>query len=130
MKSLAGLVSLLACLPLGVALAGDFDGSKLLICAAAEAWDCVSGDQCASGLPADFALPTFMRVDIDKRTITGPRRTTPILHLEKGAGQILLQGTELGFGWTFALNSEDGTLSGSITNREGVYAVFGSCTPL
>ncbi len=130
MKPLAGLVSLFASLPLGAALAGDFDGSKPLICAAAEARDCVSGDHCANGLPVDFALPTFMRVDIEKRTVSGPRRTTQVQLMEKEARQILLQGTELGYAWTLVLNSEDGTMSASIASRDGVYVVFGSCTPL
>ncbi len=124
------VASVVACLPLGAALAGDFDGSKMLICATAEARDCSSGVQCENGLPADFALPTFLRVDVAKKTIVGPFRTTEAGIVEKKENQILLQGTELGFAWTFALSTEDGTMTGSIVNREGVYALFGACTPL
>ena len=29
---------------------------------------------------------------------------------------------------TFSLNTEDGTMSASIVNRDGVYVLFGSCT--
>lgn len=121
---------MITCLAVGAAFAGDFDGSKLLICAAAEARDCVSGDRCDSGIPADFALPTFMRVDIQKKSIAGALRTTAAQFLEKDDKQILMAGTELGFVWTFALDTESGTMSATITDRQGVYALFGSCTPL
>jgi len=130
MKPFAALVGLIACLPLGAAMAGDFDGSKPLICAAAEAVECGSGEQCTKGLPADFSLPTFLRVDVDKKTVAGPLRTSRIQVMEKGEKEILLQGTELGFAWSLAVDSEDGTMSGSIADRNGVYVLFGSCTPL
>ena len=130
MKVSAKLLFLLACLPVGASIAADFDGSKRLICAAAEARDCISGEQCGKGLPADFALPTFMRVDIAAKTVTGPMRTTEIRLLEKTDGQVLMQGSEFGHAWSLALNTIDGTMTGSITDRGGVYVLFGACTPL
>ena len=131
MKSFVRLAFLMACLPLGTAIAGDFDGSKPLICAPVEAKACSSGgDDCDSELPADAGVPAFFRVDFAKKTIVGPKRTTPIQLMEKGDNQLLLQGTELGFGWSLALNSADGTMAGTILNRDGVVVLFGSCTPL
>jgi len=44
--------------------------------------------------------------------------------------QILLQGKELGYGWTFALDQEGGKFSATLVNRDGVFVLFGSCTPL
>jgi hypothetical protein len=130
MKPFAPLVCLIACLPLGAAMAGDFDGSKLLLCATAEALDCSSGAECTKGLPGDFSLPTFLRVDISKKTVAGPKTTTQITVMEKSEKEILLGGSELGYAWTIAVDSEDGSMSGSITNRSGVYVFFGECTPL
>src|SRR5690349_14668066 len=105
MKASAYLAFLVA-IPIASS-ASDFDGSKELICATVEAIDCVAGDPCVKGRPAAIGAPPFMRIDFAKNAITGPQRTTPILSIEKSAesGQLLLQGKELGYGWTLALNT-------------------------
>jgi hypothetical protein len=52
--------------------------------------------------------------------------------MEKSANahQLLLQGNELGYGWTVALNTGDGTMGATLVNRDGVFVLFGSCMPL
>ena len=50
--------------------------------------------------------------------------------MDKSDDQLLLQGTELGFGWTLVLDQESGTMSATLVNREGAVVLFGSCTPL
>jgi hypothetical protein len=111
--------------------ASEFDGSKELICATVEAIDCAAGDPCVKGRPAEIGAPPFMRIDFAKNAITGPQRTTPILSIEKSeAGQLLLQGNELGYGWTLALNTTDGSMGATLVNRDGVFVLFGSCMPL
>jgi hypothetical protein len=114
----------------GTAAAGDFDGSKLLICATVDALDCVSGENCTKGRAADMGAPTFLRVDFANKTIGGQKRTTQIVSMDTSADQILLQGKELGFGWTFALDQEGGNFSATLVNRDGVFVLFGSCMPL
>jgi len=130
MKRFIRIASLTACLPLGAAIAGDFDGSKVLICAPVEAMDCVGGQACGKGRPADIGAPAFFRVDVAKKEIAGPKRTTQVKFMEKGENQLLLQGTELGYAWTFALNSDNGTMAVTFVDREGAAVLFGSCTPL
>jgi hypothetical protein len=49
--------------------------------------------------------------------------------MEAGAGQLLMQGTELGFAWTIALDTTDGTMTLSLVDREDAYMLFGACTP-
>ena len=130
MKLFHILILSIAFLGAGPASAGDFDGSKLLICAPVEAIDCAPGETCKKGAPADSGLPSFIRIDIAKMVVIGPKRTTPIVSIEKSEQQILLQGTELGFAWTIALDQDSGEMSGSFVNREEVFVLFGSCTPL
>jgi hypothetical protein len=130
MKLFHILILSIAFLGAGPASAGDFDGSKLLICAPVEAIDCAPGETCKKGAPADSGLPSFIRIDIAKMVVIGPKRTTPIVSIEKSEQQILLQGTELGFAWTIALDQNSGEMSGSFVNREEVFVLFGSCTPL
>jgi hypothetical protein len=119
----------LVCLA-GLAAAADFDGSKLLICATVEAMDCASGEACTKGRPDEIGAPAFMRIDFAKKVIFGPKRSTQIMFMEKDEKQILLQGTELGHGWTLVLDQLNGKMSTTLVNREGVFVLFGSCTPL
>jgi hypothetical protein len=124
------LVAVLAWLTAGTASASDFDGSKLLICATVEATDCAAGEACTKGRPDDIGAPKFLRIDFAQKMIVGPKRTTPIVSIDKSNNQILLQGMELGYAWTLVLNQEDGTMTVTMVNREEVFVLFGSCTPL
>lgn len=124
------MVMALVGLAAGIASAGDFDGSKLLICASVEAIDCASGEECTKGRPDDIGAPNFLRIDFAQKVIVGPKQTTPIVSMDKTDTQILLQGKELGYGWTLALDQESGKMSATLVNREGVVVLFGPCTPL
>jgi hypothetical protein len=110
-------------------LAADFDGSKALLCATIEAHGCDAGDDCLRVLPTRVGLPQFLRIDFAKQAIIGPKRTTPIVSIERSPGQILLQGTELGIGWTVALDTASGKMNATLVNREVAFAVYGACTP-
>ena len=129
MKLIRNLASIALCLPAMVALAGDFDGSKPLICAPVTALECVRGDDCISGLPEDVGAPAFMRIDFARRAVVGPKLTSPILLLEKTESQLLLQGREADFGWTMALDALTGELTLTLASQNGAYVLFGSCTP-
>ena len=120
----------LALIIFGTASAGDFDGSKLLICAPVEAMDCASGEECLKERPEDIGAPNFLRIDFAQKALVGPKQTTPILFMDKSDTQILLQGKEHGYGWTLALDQESGTMTATLVNREGAVVLFGSCTPL
>ncbi|HTP62819.1 MAG TPA: hypothetical protein VMJ14_12130 [Burkholderiales bacterium] len=117
------------CLTWTLAGAADFDGSKSLICATMEAHDCDAGETCTRVLPDNLGLPQFIRIDFAKQAIVGPKRTTPIKSMERSPDQVLLQGTELGFAWTLAIESATGRLNASFVNAENAVAVFGACTP-
>lgn len=130
MKLLKNFVVLaLGCVAISPVLASDFDGSKPLICATVEARDCVLTRRCYAGEAWEVGAPAFMRIDFAKKTITGTERTTAIAAMEKSENQLLMQGVELGLGWTLAINQASGYFSGSMTNMEGTFLLFGSCTP-
>lgn len=130
MNSLArGLIGLTAFLPLCGAIGADFDGSRTLICAPTEAAQVIAGDAIVRGRPRDIGAPSFLRVDIANKKITGARRVTPINAIERDDKQILLQGTELGFGWTLALDQQRGDMTLTFADRVGAVVLTGSCTP-
>jgi hypothetical protein len=110
--------------------AADFDGSKMLICAPVEAMDCTPGAECQRGTPDEIGAPAFIRIDFGKKVVIGPKRSSPITSIEKNESQVLLQGNELDYGWSIAVDQQDGRMSATLTNLEGAFVLFGSCTPL
>jgi hypothetical protein len=128
MRALAVGVTLFAIA--GAAHAGDFDGSRPLICATMQALDCLPGQECSRGLPKDIGAPAFMRIDFQQKQVVGPERTSPVLLMEKSEKQLMLQGHELGFGWTLAIDQESGDMTATLADRLGAVVLFGACTPL
>ena len=123
----------LAMIALGAAWASpaaDFDGSKTIICAPIEAMDCSPGVVCSKGTPSDIGAPAFIRIDFGKKLVMGPKRNTSIVAIEKDETQVLLQGFELGYAWSIAVNQQDGEMSATLTNHEGAFVLFGPCTAL
>ena len=114
----------------GALPAADFDGSARLLCATSEARDCVPGMPCHHGLADDVGAPNFMRIDFDKRTVAGTSRTTPIVSMDKDERQVLLQGSEPGYGWSLAIDRTSGRFVASLTNAQGAFVMLGACTPL
>jgi hypothetical protein len=116
------------CLTAGPALAGEFDGSRLLICAPVQAFDCAAGEDCGKGLPEEIGAPAFMRIDVPNKAVIGPKRTSPILLSDKSDAQLVLQGNEFGYGWIIAVDQETGKMTATLANHENVFVLFGACT--
>jgi hypothetical protein len=113
----------------GSAFGADFDGSKSLICAPSEVLDCTSGDdKCWSASPRKAGAPSFLRIDFTKKTVSGTHLSSKILHVDKSADQVLLQGVELDMGWTIVIDSASGEVSITLTDRGGAFVMFGACT--
>ena len=121
---------MLACLAPATGLATDFDGSKNLICATVEARDCVLREECFTGEAKVVGAPAFFRLDFSKKVLMGPQRNSPIVSMEDNADSVLLQGAEIGYGWSIGINKENGDFSASMTNSEGSFLLFGYCTLL
>lgn len=111
-------------------MAEPIDGSKRAICTTEELRDCVAGTECLNGLPAEYGAPTSLRIDFAAKQVLGERRKSKIRDVEKKDGQILLQGREMGYGWTIAIAAASGDMTLSIVNREGGFLLFGRCAPL
>ncbi|MFM0198969.1 hypothetical protein PQR53_03695 [Paraburkholderia fungorum] len=109
------------------ASAAPVDGSKPLLCATIDAHDCDAGELCLRALPAELGAPQFLRIDFAKKTVVGPERTTAIRFMDSGPEQILMQGTEMGFAWTIALDKAEGTMTVTLVNHEDTLVLFGAC---
>ena len=122
-------VAVLVCATPSWVLSADFDGSKPLLCATIDAHFCDVGEVCYRTLPAILGAPQFMRINFAKKTIVGPNRSTEIRFMEPSNGQLLLQGTELGYAWSVALDTQTGAMSTTLVNHEDVFVLFAACTP-
>lgn len=109
------------------AQASDFDGSRPLICATVEAVACSANDDCEAGTPDELGAPGFMRIDFAAKTIAGTKHTTKINVINKSPEQILMQGTELGYGWTMILDPQ-GKMTVTMAGSTDAFVLFGSCT--
>jgi hypothetical protein len=130
MKSGSVLLAILFCLTAFDVSAADFDGSKRLLCATMEAQACDPGAPCRRSLPVDIGAPKFLSLDFDKKVITGPAHTTPMLTVDKDPDQVLIEGTEMGYGWTLIIDSGDGSMTLMIANSDDAFVLFGNCTAL
>jgi hypothetical protein len=125
----AAALVVLVCSPFSWALAADFDGSKPLLCATIDAHYCEVGEICYRTLPGVLGAPQFVRINFAKKLVIGPQRTTEIRFMESGEGQLLLEGTELGYAWGIALETKTGAMLTTLVSHENVFVLFGVCTP-
>ena len=129
MRLFAFIIATLFMTVASIAAAEDsFDGTKTLLCASIEAMDCTPGEQCEKGTPEEIGAPQFLRIDFAKKEIIGPKRTTVIQRMEKGDEQLTLQGSEVGMGWTLALDRITGKMTVTLAGGEQAFVIFGVCT--
>jgi hypothetical protein len=131
MKIIASLIFFGLFVAVSPAFAEDaFDGTKPLLCASVEALDCDPGVTCERGIPEIMGAPQFLRINFAKNEIAGPERTAKIRSMEKDDDQIVLQGYEIGLGWTLAIDRVTGTMRITFAGSDASFIIFGACTPL
>ncbi len=129
MKALISLLLFCLFVTVSPASAEDvFDGTKPLLCSSIEALDCDPGVECERGIPEIMGAPQFLRIDFAKKEITGPKRTTSIHMMKKDDDQIILQGYEIGMGWTLAIDRGTGNMRISFAGGDSSFIIFGACT--
>ena len=129
MKTILYAIIFLLSVTTVAAFAGQLiDGKEPLICATVEAISCVRGENCEKGLAEDLGAPQFMRIDFIKKEVIGPKRASPVLHMETDDALITLQGFELGMGWTMAIDRSTGNASITFASMDEAFVFFGACT--
>ena len=119
----------------GAARADNVAGAGRLLCAAVEATGCMQEGDCVIGTPAFWNIPEFIEVDLTGRTLSttrasGTLRSTPIKHIEKLDGIIVLQGAEGGRAFSFVITEETGVVAATVAREGFTISVFGACTPV
>jgi hypothetical protein len=124
-----------------LAVAGDFDGSKPLVCTVIEASECIMGEGCKAVAPDEINLPRYLWVNVgqnmiqDKKTGDDTRKSR-IESLKQVDGKLILQGAEQGregvrdgYGWTIAIMEDTGQMVLTASGDLAAVAAFGACTP-
>jgi hypothetical protein len=140
MKVIIHTVLLAACLLLAdLTVAGDFDGSKTLLCANQLVNECLPGQPCRMVAPQNVNLPNFFYVDTGNKVITGKHdggldASTPVERLEHLDGKLILQGADSGIegvkdgnGWTMVIEESTGKMSMTASGDGFVIVAFGAC---
>lgn len=115
------------------AKAGNFDGSRTLLCALIEVYECVPHEGCEGTTAEAINLPQFLTIDFQKKHISGTTaegavRKTDIERMEHANGRLILQGGEEGRGWSISIHEETGKMVATVSGEEAGFVIFGACT--
>ena len=126
------VIVLLAVTPL---LADDITGANQFMCTTHDVFECEAGAQCNEVSLADLKLPSFVMVDLDKKTMktteaSDQQRATEIKNLEFFDPLIVIQTAQLGRGMTWVIHEPTGQSTMTVTIHHEAYVFFGTCTPL
>lgn len=140
-KTIAVIFTILClCSAAATGLAGDFDGSKPLLCAVIDAVECGPGAKCEERTPDDINMPRFFRINFEKQTISSTKQSnvelsSKIEHMEHVDGQLILQGAEDaledvrdGVGWTMTVSETTGATVLTAAGDQVGFVVFCHCT--
>ena len=114
-------------------MAGDVAGAKKLICAPVTAIECGMEGNCDNGTVESIGFPQFIWIDLDQRLVLGEapdgkKRTSKIMNVVDSEGSIILQGAQLGRGWSAVINKGTGKFVVTVSAADFAFVVFGSCT--
>jgi hypothetical protein len=128
----AALVVVLTVAPLGISLAGDFDGSKKLRCVPTDATECSGAGECKRVMVEEINIPRWIAVDFKKKKLSGTDsdgedETTAIENVRVDEGQTILQGAENGRAWSMVIDQMTGDMTVAIAGDETGFVLFGVC---
>jgi hypothetical protein len=123
------------------ASAGDFDGSKELLCACMRVIECGPDGDCAEVSAEEIGIPEFLKINFKQKTISAPQlgknqNPSRIENLEHIDGKLILQGAEDGYkevrdgtGWSMAISEETGKMVLTESGNQVGFVIFGACIP-
>jgi len=112
--------------------AGDFDGSKPMVCALLELSSCETGNDCRKETPDSVNVPQFVFIDAKQSTIAGTRPggqpLSSKIDRQRALGDLLvLEGAEGSVSWTINISQSTGRMSFAAIGDGVGFLVFGAC---
>ncbi len=126
------LVTLISIIPCHRA-AAETEESSALLCAVIEVFECTLETDCFEVSAESANIPLFIRIDFENMKLTLPegseeKRESKINNVQQSNGTIFLQGAEHGRAWSIAISEDSGKMTGTASENEGGFVVFGACT--
>jgi len=117
------------------AVADDLTGHDRFLCSIGDVTMCNVDWECETASPSRFNIPDFIVFDLEAGLLktteaSHENRQTPILHVSREDGLIVLQGLEMGRAFSFNIEEATGVLAASAARPGGFSGAFGVCTPL
>ncbi len=121
-------------------MAGNFDGSKELICSAMDIVECEPGGKCFEVTAEQVGIPHFFKINFKNKKISathadGTKKNTAIKNFEKIDGKVIIQGAEDGIkdvrdgvGWSAAISEDTGKMVITASGDDVGFVIFGACT--
>lgn len=113
--------------------AGQFDGSVPLLCAVIQVVECDADGECYPVQPEIANIPRFLKINFKNKTISGTEEsgrkgTSQIKNIDRAKGNMILQGSENGRGWTMVISEETGKMSATVSDDQAGFVIFGATT--
>jgi len=123
-----------------VALAGDFDGSRPILCSVVTVIECTPAmDRVVSA--ESIGMPQFLHVDVAGKKVAPAtdregKRVSEIKRVERLDGMLILQGADAGVrdkrdgtGWSATISEATGKFTLTAAGEKTAFVVFGACLP-
>lgn len=122
--------------------AGDFDGSKPVLCSVVKVIECTPEGGCREVTPESVAVPQFLAIDFEKKIVSPAGkvegdRSSAIKRMDRIGGKLILQGVDEGIqdvrdgvGWTATISEETGRFVLTAAGDQEAFIVYGACLPL
>ena len=112
-----------------------FDESEPFICASLEVHACEVGRRCSNETVESIDAPQFLRISLENKRVTGVRPSgtqvdTKIDLVNHASNIMFLQGNAGALVWSIAIDETSGRMSGTVSDDEDAYIIFGACTTL
>jgi hypothetical protein len=124
----AGALLCAAALPPAVP-AAPMDGSAPMLCAVTTVVECARAGDCERSTAEEANVPPFVRVDVPQRRLSSMdgARTSPITHVQRANGRLLLQGVQGERVWGIAVDEGTGHITATIGEHDGAIVMSGAC---
>jgi hypothetical protein len=133
-RTLRGIAAALSVLFPMIINADALGDAERLLCASSRVARCDASD-CELGLPQKWNIPSFVIVDLTKKTLSttaasSAQRHSPIAYISRDQDSIFLQGSENGRTFSIVIDKATGHASIAIAADGFTVSVFGECTPM
>ncbi len=115
-----------------LAVAADRDKSAEILCSVTKVIECDSYGDCMVSTAEGINIPQFLKIDLLGKTMAdaslkdSPQKSA-IRSMIRENGEIIMQGSENGRGFTMVVDETSGKFSATISEDSFGFIVFGAC---